>query len=113
MSGQKEDLIATVLASKSSPIHSSTLHYTTELIITLMWWEAKQVGSFLPFSLALSDLQAQSTEELKQQKSYLKLLKKQCKELKELRKKHLKKVRLTHTHTHTHSLSVFLQNLKY
>uniref|UniRef100_A0A8C7KN61 Phosphoinositide phospholipase C n=1 Tax=Oncorhynchus kisutch TaxID=8019 RepID=A0A8C7KN61_ONCKI len=43
------------------------------------------------------DLQAQSTEELKQQKSYLKLLKKQCKELKELRKKHLKKVRLTHT----------------
>uniref|UniRef100_A0A8C8FLS6 Phosphoinositide phospholipase C n=1 Tax=Oncorhynchus tshawytscha TaxID=74940 RepID=A0A8C8FLS6_ONCTS len=45
------------------------------------------------------DLQAQSTEELKQQKSYLKLLKKQCKELKELRKKHLKKVRLTHTHT--------------
>uniref|UniRef100_A0A8C7TZZ1 1-phosphatidylinositol 4,5-bisphosphate phosphodiesterase n=1 Tax=Oncorhynchus mykiss TaxID=8022 RepID=A0A8C7TZZ1_ONCMY len=37
-------------------------------------------------------LQAQSTEELKQQKSYLKLLKKQCKELKELRKKHLKKV---------------------
>uniref|UniRef100_A0A674CDA9 1-phosphatidylinositol 4,5-bisphosphate phosphodiesterase n=1 Tax=Salmo trutta TaxID=8032 RepID=A0A674CDA9_SALTR len=48
--------------------------------------------SFLPFSLAFSDLQAQSTEELKQQKSYLKLLKKQCKELKELRKKHLKKV---------------------
>uniref|UniRef100_A0A8C8FNA0 Phosphoinositide phospholipase C n=1 Tax=Oncorhynchus tshawytscha TaxID=74940 RepID=A0A8C8FNA0_ONCTS len=82
--GQKEDLIATVLASKSSPIHPSKLHYTTELIITLMWWEAKP---------------AQSTEELKQQKSYLKLLKKQCKELKELRKKHLKKVRLTHTHT--------------
>uniref|UniRef100_A0A8C7KLX4 1-phosphatidylinositol 4,5-bisphosphate phosphodiesterase n=1 Tax=Oncorhynchus kisutch TaxID=8019 RepID=A0A8C7KLX4_ONCKI len=52
VSGQKEDLIATVLAN----------------------------------------LQAQSTEELKQQKSYLKLLKKQCKELKELRKKHLKKV---------------------
>uniref|UniRef100_A0A8C7N5N6 Phosphoinositide phospholipase C n=1 Tax=Oncorhynchus kisutch TaxID=8019 RepID=A0A8C7N5N6_ONCKI len=45
----------------------------------------------------LANLQAQSTEELKQQKSYLKLLKKQCKELKELRKKHLKKVRLTHT----------------
>uniref|UniRef100_A0A674CFZ0 1-phosphatidylinositol 4,5-bisphosphate phosphodiesterase n=1 Tax=Salmo trutta TaxID=8032 RepID=A0A674CFZ0_SALTR len=40
----------------------------------------------------LANLQAQSTEELKQQKSYLKLLKKQCKELKELRKKHLKKV---------------------
>uniref|UniRef100_A0A8C7KJT7 1-phosphatidylinositol 4,5-bisphosphate phosphodiesterase n=1 Tax=Oncorhynchus kisutch TaxID=8019 RepID=A0A8C7KJT7_ONCKI len=60
--------------TKSSPIHPSKLHYTTELIITLMWWEA------------------QSTEELKQQKSYLKLLKKQCKELKELRKKHLKKV---------------------
>uniref|UniRef100_A0A674CH34 Phosphoinositide phospholipase C n=1 Tax=Salmo trutta TaxID=8032 RepID=A0A674CH34_SALTR len=39
----------------------------------------------------LANLQAQSTEELKQQKSYLKLLKKQCKELKELRKKHLKK----------------------
>uniref|UniRef100_A0A8C7TY14 1-phosphatidylinositol 4,5-bisphosphate phosphodiesterase n=1 Tax=Oncorhynchus mykiss TaxID=8022 RepID=A0A8C7TY14_ONCMY len=65
VSGQKEDLIATVLAN----------------------------------------LQAQSTEELKQQKSYLKLLKKQCKELKELRKKHLKKVRLTHTHTQLVCLS--------
>uniref|UniRef100_A0A8C8FMT4 Phosphoinositide phospholipase C n=1 Tax=Oncorhynchus tshawytscha TaxID=74940 RepID=A0A8C8FMT4_ONCTS len=65
VSGQKEDLIATVLAN----------------------------------------LQAQSTEELKQQKSYLKLLKKQCKELKELRKKHLKKVRLTHTHTACPSFS--------
>ncbi|KAL0969924.1 hypothetical protein UPYG_G00234600 [Umbra pygmaea] len=40
----------------------------------------------------LANLQPQSIEELKQQKSYLKLLKKQCKELKELRKKHLKKV---------------------
>ncbi|XP_010864193.1 1-phosphatidylinositol 4,5-bisphosphate phosphodiesterase beta-3 isoform X1 [Esox lucius] len=50
--GQKEDLIATVLAK----------------------------------------LQPQSLEELKQHKSYLKLLKKQCKELKEIRKKHLKKV---------------------
>uniref|UniRef100_A0A4W5PGI9 Phosphoinositide phospholipase C n=1 Tax=Hucho hucho TaxID=62062 RepID=A0A4W5PGI9_9TELE len=48
-------------------------------------------------------LQAQSTEELKQQKSYLKLLKKQCKELKELRKKHLKKVRLTHRKGGGHS----------
>uniref|UniRef100_A0A674E154 1-phosphatidylinositol 4,5-bisphosphate phosphodiesterase n=1 Tax=Salmo trutta TaxID=8032 RepID=A0A674E154_SALTR len=37
-------------------------------------------------------LQAQSIEELKQQKSYLKLLNKQFKELQELRKKHLKKV---------------------
>uniref|UniRef100_A0A8C7WBT2 Phosphoinositide phospholipase C n=1 Tax=Oncorhynchus mykiss TaxID=8022 RepID=A0A8C7WBT2_ONCMY len=53
----------------------------------------------------LANLQAQSTEELKQQKSYLKLLKKQCKELKELRKKHLKKVRLTHTHTQLVCLS--------
>ncbi|KAM3591204.1 uncharacterized protein V6R79_024592 [Siganus canaliculatus] len=40
----------------------------------------------------LADIQAQSIEELKQQKSYLKLLKKQRKELKDLRKKHLKKV---------------------
>uniref|UniRef100_A0A3B3QWH6 1-phosphatidylinositol 4,5-bisphosphate phosphodiesterase n=1 Tax=Paramormyrops kingsleyae TaxID=1676925 RepID=A0A3B3QWH6_9TELE len=39
-----------------------------------------------------SDIPPQSMEELKQHKSYLKLLKKQCKELKELRKKHLKKV---------------------
>uniref|UniRef100_A0A8C9WJR8 1-phosphatidylinositol 4,5-bisphosphate phosphodiesterase n=1 Tax=Scleropages formosus TaxID=113540 RepID=A0A8C9WJR8_SCLFO len=38
------------------------------------------------------DIQPQSLDELKQHKSYLKLLKKQCKELKELRKKHLKKV---------------------
>uniref|UniRef100_A0A8C8LRR1 Phosphoinositide phospholipase C n=1 Tax=Oncorhynchus tshawytscha TaxID=74940 RepID=A0A8C8LRR1_ONCTS len=55
--------------------------------------------------LCSSILMAQSTEELKQQKSYLKLLKKQCKELKELRKKHLKKVRLTHTHTACPSFS--------
>ncbi|XP_046706996.1 1-phosphatidylinositol 4,5-bisphosphate phosphodiesterase beta-3 isoform X2 [Silurus meridionalis] len=34
----------------------------------------------------------ESIEELKQDKAYVKLLKKQCKELKELRKKHLKKV---------------------
>uniref|UniRef100_UPI0037E7A88D 1-phosphatidylinositol 4,5-bisphosphate phosphodiesterase beta-3 n=1 Tax=Semicossyphus pulcher TaxID=241346 RepID=UPI0037E7A88D len=40
----------------------------------------------------LADIQAQPIEELKQQKSYLKLLKKQSKEDKELRKKHLKKV---------------------
>ncbi|KAJ8281624.1 hypothetical protein COCON_G00041430 [Conger conger] len=40
----------------------------------------------------LADIQPQSTEELKQQKAYLKLLKKQCKELKELRKKHLRKI---------------------
>lgn len=37
-------------------------------------------------------IEPQSVEELKQHNSYLKLLKKQCKELKELRKKHLKKV---------------------
>uniref|UniRef100_A0A6Q2X5R5 1-phosphatidylinositol 4,5-bisphosphate phosphodiesterase n=1 Tax=Esox lucius TaxID=8010 RepID=A0A6Q2X5R5_ESOLU len=35
-------------------------------------------------------------EELKQHKSYLKLLKKQCKELKEIRKKHLKKLTSAH-----------------
>ncbi|XP_072573526.1 1-phosphatidylinositol 4,5-bisphosphate phosphodiesterase beta-3 [Paramormyrops kingsleyae] len=40
----------------------------------------------------MADIPPQSMEELKQHKSYLKLLKKQCKELKELRKKHLKKV---------------------
>ncbi|KAJ8387478.1 hypothetical protein AAFF_G00157160 [Aldrovandia affinis] len=40
----------------------------------------------------LADIQPQSVEELKQQKLYLKLLKKQCKELKELRKKHLRKI---------------------
>uniref|UniRef100_A0A3Q3FME3 1-phosphatidylinositol 4,5-bisphosphate phosphodiesterase n=1 Tax=Labrus bergylta TaxID=56723 RepID=A0A3Q3FME3_9LABR len=44
------------------------------------------------FSVCLVGVQAQSIEELKQQKSYLKLLKKQSKEVKELRKKHLKKV---------------------
>uniref|UniRef100_A0A7N8Y127 Phosphoinositide phospholipase C n=1 Tax=Mastacembelus armatus TaxID=205130 RepID=A0A7N8Y127_9TELE len=37
-------------------------------------------------------VQVHSVEELRQQKSYLKLLKKQSQELKELRKKHLKKV---------------------
>uniref|UniRef100_A0A672YKU3 1-phosphatidylinositol 4,5-bisphosphate phosphodiesterase n=1 Tax=Sphaeramia orbicularis TaxID=375764 RepID=A0A672YKU3_9TELE len=38
------------------------------------------------------DIQAQSVEELKQQKNYVKILKKHSKEIKELRKKHLKKV---------------------
>uniref|UniRef100_A0A8K9V5X5 1-phosphatidylinositol 4,5-bisphosphate phosphodiesterase n=1 Tax=Oncorhynchus mykiss TaxID=8022 RepID=A0A8K9V5X5_ONCMY len=42
--------------------------------------------------VGLRYLQAQSIEELKQQRSYLKLFNKQCKELQELRKKHLKKV---------------------
>uniref|UniRef100_A0A668ABL3 1-phosphatidylinositol 4,5-bisphosphate phosphodiesterase n=1 Tax=Myripristis murdjan TaxID=586833 RepID=A0A668ABL3_9TELE len=37
-------------------------------------------------------VQVMSIEELRQQKKYLKLLKNQCKELKELRKKHFKKV---------------------
>uniref|UniRef100_A0AAY4CHS7 1-phosphatidylinositol 4,5-bisphosphate phosphodiesterase n=1 Tax=Denticeps clupeoides TaxID=299321 RepID=A0AAY4CHS7_9TELE len=37
-------------------------------------------------------IKPQSIDDLKLHKSYLKLLKKQCKELKELRKKHLKKV---------------------
>ncbi|XP_069036189.1 1-phosphatidylinositol 4,5-bisphosphate phosphodiesterase beta-3 isoform X2 [Lepisosteus oculatus] len=40
----------------------------------------------------LTDLGAQSLEELRQQKSFLKVQKKHCKELKELRRKHLKKV---------------------
>ncbi|XP_072543680.1 1-phosphatidylinositol 4,5-bisphosphate phosphodiesterase beta-3 isoform X2 [Salminus brasiliensis] len=40
----------------------------------------------------LTVIEPQSIDELKQHKSYVKLLKKQCKELKELRKKHLKKV---------------------
>uniref|UniRef100_A0A8C9VUB1 Phosphoinositide phospholipase C n=1 Tax=Scleropages formosus TaxID=113540 RepID=A0A8C9VUB1_SCLFO len=58
----------------------------------------RKTDVFLSLSLSLSlsrcgsDIQPQSLDELKQHKSYLKLLKKQCKELKELRKKHLKKV---------------------
>ncbi|XP_051511880.1 1-phosphatidylinositol 4,5-bisphosphate phosphodiesterase beta-3-like isoform X1 [Myxocyprinus asiaticus] len=40
----------------------------------------------------LKVIEPQSIEELKQHNSYLKLLRKQCKELKELRKKHIKKV---------------------
>ncbi|XP_030635517.1 1-phosphatidylinositol 4,5-bisphosphate phosphodiesterase beta-3 [Chanos chanos] len=40
----------------------------------------------------LAEILPQSIEELKQQKTYIKLLKKQCKELKELKKKHLKKL---------------------
>lgn len=47
------------------------------------------------FHLSTPEVQTQSIEELKQQKSYAKLLKKHSKELKELRKKHLKKVRGT------------------
>lgn len=44
-------------------------------------------------SVCCSDIQVQTIEELKQEKGYVKLIKKQNKELKELRKKHLKKVR--------------------
>ncbi|XP_042616769.1 1-phosphatidylinositol 4,5-bisphosphate phosphodiesterase beta-3-like isoform X2 [Cyprinus carpio] len=40
----------------------------------------------------LKVIEPQSIDELKQHSSYLKLLKKQCKELKELKKKHLKKM---------------------
>ncbi|XP_057711044.1 1-phosphatidylinositol 4,5-bisphosphate phosphodiesterase beta-3 [Corythoichthys intestinalis] len=43
-------------------------------------------------AVVLADVQAQTIEELKEQKNYLKLIKKQSKDLKELRKKHLKKV---------------------
>ena len=42
--------------------------------------------------VCVSEVLVQSTEELRQQKSYVKTLKKQSKELKDLRKKHLKKV---------------------
>uniref|UniRef100_A0A672QEW3 1-phosphatidylinositol 4,5-bisphosphate phosphodiesterase n=1 Tax=Sinocyclocheilus grahami TaxID=75366 RepID=A0A672QEW3_SINGR len=42
--------------------------------------------------LCFAVIEPQSTDELKQHNSYLKLLKKQCKELKELKKKHLKKM---------------------
>ncbi|TKS92681.1 1-phosphatidylinositol 4,5-bisphosphate phosphodiesterase beta-3 [Collichthys lucidus] len=43
-------------------------------------------------STVLTDVQAQPIEELKTQKGYVKLLKKQSKEVKEMHKKHLKKV---------------------
>uniref|UniRef100_A0A673ID67 1-phosphatidylinositol 4,5-bisphosphate phosphodiesterase n=1 Tax=Sinocyclocheilus rhinocerous TaxID=307959 RepID=A0A673ID67_9TELE len=42
--------------------------------------------------LCFAVIEPQSTDELKQHNSYLKLMKKQCKELKELKKKHLKKM---------------------
>ena len=42
--------------------------------------------------VCVSEVLVQSTEELRQQKSYVKTLKKQSKELKDLHKKHLKKV---------------------
>lgn len=45
------------------------------------------------FHLSTLEVQTQSIEELKQQKNYMKLLKKHSKELKEMRKKHMKKVR--------------------
>lgn len=50
-------------------------------------------GLSLIFRPSAADVQPQWMEELKQQKHYVKLLKKQGKELKELRKKHLKKVK--------------------
>lgn len=59
--------------------------------------------------LSLSDVQVEGIEELKQQKGYVKLLKKQSKDLKELRKKHLKKV---HTQIETLiSKAVFMEVL--
>uniref|UniRef100_A0A8C3AK78 1-phosphatidylinositol 4,5-bisphosphate phosphodiesterase n=1 Tax=Cyclopterus lumpus TaxID=8103 RepID=A0A8C3AK78_CYCLU len=55
-------------------------------------------------------VQAQSIEELREQKSFLKLLKKQSKEVKELRKKHLKKVR-SQTDVFTHKYLILHANV--
>uniref|UniRef100_A0A8C6TYJ4 Phosphoinositide phospholipase C n=1 Tax=Neogobius melanostomus TaxID=47308 RepID=A0A8C6TYJ4_9GOBI len=71
-------------------------HLGNTLNSQIQWHSGSQTfapsttSSDLP--LQLEDIPVLSVEELKQQKSYVKLLKKHCSELKELRKKHLKKV---------------------
>lgn len=54
----------------------------------------------------LGDIPVHSIEDLKQQKNYQKLLKKQSSELKELRKKHLKKVLNLNKEQKTHSCKI-------
>uniref|UniRef100_A0A8C3APJ6 Phosphoinositide phospholipase C n=1 Tax=Cyclopterus lumpus TaxID=8103 RepID=A0A8C3APJ6_CYCLU len=67
--------------------------------------ETKRESDVIP-----GDVQAQSIEELREQKSFLKLLKKQSKEVKELRKKHLKKVR-SQTDVFTHKYLILHANV--
>lgn len=92
--GQKEDLVLSILTGRgwypSSSILSSSLslvtfspHHQTKLSVSI---------KFFYVCLCNTVIEPQSIDELKQHKSYVKLLKKQCKELKELRKKHLRKV---------------------
>uniref|UniRef100_A0A8C3AK00 1-phosphatidylinositol 4,5-bisphosphate phosphodiesterase n=1 Tax=Cyclopterus lumpus TaxID=8103 RepID=A0A8C3AK00_CYCLU len=75
--------------------------------------ETKRESDVIPGDLiatVLADVQAQSIEELREQKSFLKLLKKQSKEVKELRKKHLKKVR-SQTDVFTHKYLILHANV--
>lgn len=62
-------------------------------MVRLAKLEMTSLQQYLRWFVCLSDVKVQSVEELQQNKHYEKLLKKQRKELKELRKKHLKKVR--------------------
>uniref|UniRef100_A0AAX7VMC1 1-phosphatidylinositol 4,5-bisphosphate phosphodiesterase n=1 Tax=Astatotilapia calliptera TaxID=8154 RepID=A0AAX7VMC1_ASTCA len=62
-------------------------------VVRLAKMEMTSLQQYLRWFVCLSDVKVQSVEELQQNKHYEKLLKKQRKELKELRKKHLKKVR--------------------
>lgn len=61
-------------------------------MVRLAKMEMRSLQQHLRWFVCLSDVKVQSVEELQQNKHYEKLLKKQRKELKELRKKHLKKV---------------------
>uniref|UniRef100_A0A669BKZ0 Phosphoinositide phospholipase C n=1 Tax=Oreochromis niloticus TaxID=8128 RepID=A0A669BKZ0_ORENI len=63
-----------------------------DFMVRLAKMETASLQQHLCWFVCLSDIKVQSVEELQQNKHYEKLLKKQRKELKELRKKHLKKV---------------------
>uniref|UniRef100_H3C925 1-phosphatidylinositol 4,5-bisphosphate phosphodiesterase n=1 Tax=Tetraodon nigroviridis TaxID=99883 RepID=H3C925_TETNG len=75
-----------------SPFHGPPLHSSEDApdIIKLPSSAQSQKSDLI--ATVLADVQPQWVEELKQQKNYVKLLKKQSKELKEQKKKHLKKV---------------------
>uniref|UniRef100_A0A6Q2XEU1 1-phosphatidylinositol 4,5-bisphosphate phosphodiesterase n=1 Tax=Esox lucius TaxID=8010 RepID=A0A6Q2XEU1_ESOLU len=86
---QRERQLASLIEDNSEPNQLTTLFSSLSFSSTC---PLSSFASLSPSPPHHSELQPQSLEELKQHKSYLKLLKKQCKELKEIRKKHLKKV---------------------
>uniref|UniRef100_A0A6Q2ZBZ7 Phosphoinositide phospholipase C n=1 Tax=Esox lucius TaxID=8010 RepID=A0A6Q2ZBZ7_ESOLU len=79
---QRERQLASLIEDNSEPNQLTTLFSSLSFSSTC---PLSSFASLSPSPPHHSELQPQSLEELKQHKSYLKLLKKQCKELKEIR----------------------------